>query len=178
MEAKQCYSLITKYYEEALTELFSSFGCEVVKCNQEVSNLTSEPLARIDAGTFDLEVILILNVPMTVLSLTYPVSGEIINIDDEALEDWLLELSNLLIGKVKSKLINHNCILQLGLPDAIFGGHLSSYQESSYDTTRVNLEVDGELIVTYIGVDFLCEHISFDEAKGESTYVEGDLELF
>jgi len=69
-------------------------------------------MAVIDTGSDELEVLLVLKMPFSVLSMTYPVIDNITSIDESKPEDWISELSNQLIRRVKTKLIEHNFFIK------------------------------------------------------------------
>jgi len=50
----------------------------------------------------------------------------IIDLDDESLEDWISELSNQLIGRLKAKRLKYDMQIDLGLPTSYFGADLDN----------------------------------------------------
>jgi hypothetical protein len=117
---------------------------------------------------------------MSVLALTYPIQGHITGVNEERLEDWISELSNQLIGRLKSKLIIHNCQVSLGLPTTYFGTDINDLFVSECDRVSIYFDLDGEVGACHISVETFSDELSFSQEIDESIDIlaEGDIELF
>jgi CheY-specific phosphatase CheX len=138
------------------------------------------PIACIDAGSIDLELIICLQFPVSVLALTYPVQEDITGVDEERLEDWISELSNQLIGRIKNKLLAHNCRVDLGLPTSYFGSDVSHLLSENGEIMSVYFDVDGETCAFHISIEVFEDDMVFtlDEAEDTDSLGDGELEMF
>ena len=184
MQAKDVVSQIEGMFEIACLGLFESLNCTVERVNLEDHELRSElgdaPIACIDAGSNEVELITGIQLPMSVLALTYPVQGNITGVNEEQLEDWISELSNQLIGRLKSKLITHNCQVTLGLPTTYFGTDINDLIVGDCERVSMYFDLDGEICACHISIETFNEEVSFSLEVDEDVDVlaEGDIELF
>jgi hypothetical protein len=70
----------------------------------------------IDAASDDLDLKLYLTASRSFLASTMPIMDACESLAAEFEEDWCLELANRFLGRLKNKLVSHNCILKMGLP--------------------------------------------------------------
>ena len=169
---------ILTLFSEASQDLLRGMNCEVSVLEDSLDDELDAPLAFIDAGSSDLEIQVGLELPMTVLALTYPVPS-MADVDDESLEDWISELSNQLMGRLKSKLIKHGQEITLGLPSTYFGVNLESVLSASQTHYTVNLNVDGEACTFHLGIETIGSDITYNEEETEGdVLMESELELF
>ena len=153
-------------------------NCNVFITEDTLDNQLDVPLAMIDAGSSELEIQVGLELPMAVLALTYPVPN-ISLISDESLEDWIAELSNQLMGRLKSKLMKHGQEIMLGLPSTYFGVDLDSVLYSSQTHYTINLNVDGEICSFHLGIETLSSDLVYHETNiDDDALMESELELF
>ncbi|MCO7224255.1 hypothetical protein [Pleionea sp. CnH1-48] len=180
MDRDTVHTHINSLFQTVCIEVFEAHGSSAVLCDQsDVDGLNSAPIAVIDAGSQDFEILALLVIPMSVLSLTYPMQDEIINVDESELEDWLGEFSNQTIGRLKNKLLNHNCRLDLGLPDTYFDSNLQEVLADKNKLTQYSFKIDQEYVNTYLGIEFLTDELRFDlEDTQDTSAGEGELELF
>jgi hypothetical protein len=166
-------------FEDSLKELLESLNCEVNMLPEHDAEWLDAPVSTIDAGSEDLEVKVALELPMSVLALTYPVPS-IQVVDDESLEDWISELANQLIGRLKSKLMRHNEEIMLGLPSTTFGIEIDELIDPGPTRCSSYIEVDGEPCAFHIGVEFFTDDICFvnETLEVEDMVMESELELF
>jgi len=95
-------------FEAVCVSLFESLNCTVRRIKNANNEPVDAPIACIDAGSIDLELMTGLELPMSVLSLTYPVEGDTREVGEAHLGDWIGELSNQLIGRLKVELSDHD----------------------------------------------------------------------
>ncbi len=167
-------------FEEACTGLLESLSNLAVKLDSSRDDLIDVPIACIDAGSNDLELIICLQFPVSVLALTYPIQADITGVDEERLEDWISELSNQLVGRVKNKLLSHNCLVDLGLPTSYFGSDVSHLLSKNGEIFSIYFDVDGETCAFHISIEVFEESLVFEleEDDDSESLDDGELELF
>ena len=171
---------IQEIFEESCTGLLASLSDLAVKLEASNEELIDVPIACIDAGSNDIELTLCLQFPVSVLALTYPVQEDITGVDEERLEDWISELSNQLVGRVKNRLLTHNCRVDLGLPTSYFGSDVSHLLSGNSEIMSMYFDVDGETCAFHMSVDVFEEDMEFtlQEADDSESLDDGELELF
>jgi len=167
-------------FEEACTGLLESLSDLAIKIDSSRGDLIEVPIACIDAGSHDIELIICLQFPVSVLALTYPIHADITGVDEERLEDWISELSNQLVGRVKNRLLTHNCQVDLGLPVSYFGSDVEHLLSQTGEIKSVYFDVDGETCAFHISVEVFEEDMVFTIAETEvlDALDDGELELF
>jgi len=105
---------------------FESMGCSVLKV-ENPSSWTGVLSAHIEAVSEDLSIQLLLIAPSPLLAQTMPVGDGYSVADPDLQKDWLNELANRFLGRLKNKLVSLGCILKIGLP--IGGGAVSGEEE-------------------------------------------------
>ncbi|MBT7442775.1 MAG: hypothetical protein HN790_02265 [Methylococcales bacterium] len=138
------------------------------------------PIACIDAGSTEVSVVLTLQLPMSVLAMTYPVQTDsIVNISEEKLEDWISEISNQLIGRLKSKLLSHDCTALIGLPAIYFGTEIDDLLAENGDRHNLYFDIDGEACGCIISTEIFDDAPSFSLSDNNiELMAEGEIELF
>ncbi|MCG8671324.1 MAG: chemotaxis protein CheX [Pseudomonadales bacterium] len=166
-------------FESCCCELFEPMAVSFTRVDPGEHLDEEDPIGVLDAGSQDVEITLCLQLPMHVLSLTYPSSGgTITNVSEEALEDWVAELCNQLIGKIKNNLLKFGVRMNIGLPSAYFGADLAEVLPQGTQLVYY-FSIDGEVLAATLVVDIkddglvLQEESGFDEGPGG-----GELELF
>jgi len=179
MRLTQIVEQIHEQFECACRDLFASLNCSLEPISESSHDFEHAPIACIDAGSSDIELNIGLELPMEVLALTYPVPN-IIDVDEESLEDWISELSNQLIGRLKAKLLKHNLQVDLGLPTSYFGADLDNLILADQHRLSLFFDLDGESCAFHIGIEIFAEDIDFslEEIKREDDLAESEIELF
>lgn len=179
-------SVFSELFAECCQEMFRGLDCEItakgnISADTEMI-IAGSPTSIIDAGSEDIELNLIMRMPYTVLAMTYPVSElGIAGVPDEMLEDWLSELGNLLMGKIKSRLARHQCEISMGLPTNYFGGEIEELPlEEGAERFDFAFDLDHELCGCVLDVSIYNPDLQFnlEEGEDEEEVVEGELELF
>ncbi len=178
-------------FESACVSLFKSMNCSPTRIYIEdaelISLLNKSPLAAIDAGSNEIEFNIAIQVPMAVLAMTYPLLGEIVlqenslsSVNDEQLEDWISEISNQLIGRLKTKLTKRNCYISLGLPSTYFGIDANYVLADDGKKITIYFDLDGVICACHISIEFFSDNIKFDEFNDDNIDIlpEGDIEFF
>lgn len=161
-------------------QLLESMGCTVAKVpfDSDSCNTEALPTARIDAGCDDFEITLTLQAPFPALTMTYPMQEDVFAIDEAELEDWLGELANRLMGKLKGQLLSRSCTLSVGLPVYYFG-EPPALVASDYDDGFL-YETDGEVFTVKVAIEFMREDIAMTQASESTAPViqDGELDFF
>ncbi len=179
MSQQSVISELHQMYLDASTELFRSLGCDIELVLEPSYEIRDVPVARIDAGSNDLELMLSLAVPLPVLSLSYP-GSHILEVSDALLESWIPELSNQLMGKLKNKLILRGHELHMGLPVSLFGREMAEILPEGYEHATFYFRLDGELFETCISIQLMDPNFALStEIMVDDSHVDdGELELF
>ena len=170
-------------FEEACAQLFESLNCQVTELESSAAVVIGAdvPIACVDAGSDEIEFLIAMQLPLSVLTMTYPVLGEGITlIKEDRLEDWISELSNQLVGRLKRKLISHDCSVVLGLPTTYFGADLDVLLQDNSERLTYFFGIDGEVCACTIALEVFNDATNYTiEANShEGEQNEGDLELF
>ncbi len=178
MEFNHC---VKEVFQGACVELFNSLDCSVACAERNDCGLYDAPVACVDAGSKEVELVLGLQMPISLLALTCPVNACIVAVGEEYLEDWISELSNQLIGRVKSKLSSNESDLQLGLPVTYYGADDSELMQQDEKIT-LYFELDGEVCACYLSVELLVKAEELNSSnyfqEGADDSIRGELELF
>lgn len=173
---------IRELFAESCAGLFESLDCEIAHCSLVEDEIQGAPTSVIDAGSEDIELNLIIRMPYSVLAMTYPVMDQDINaVSEEQLDDWLSELANLLMGRIKARLMKHQCQVMLGLPISYFGDEIDVTKiNQGFDRLDFPFEVDHELCECLLDIQIFNDDIVFTHAEDTEADVleEGDIELF
>ena len=166
MNSSEIAQHIQVLYETAFKELLGSFNCEVNYSDEPVHADLDVPVACIDAGSNELEITIGLELPMSVLAMSYPVP----NIGN-------VESTN---RSFKDKVDAAPAGNHLGLPNATFGVHLDDLIDTSPTRFTTYLDVDGQRCGFHIGIEFFTDDICFisEPEVTEDALMESEIELF
>ncbi|MCO7222820.1 hypothetical protein [Pleionea sp. CnH1-48] len=174
----QARELIYELYERSFIELFEDFDFKVSRVPSDIKTVNRCFVVSIDAGSSDIELVIYLYVTTTMLAFTHPEKEDVLEVDEKKLEDWAMELSNQLMGRLKNKLLSYDCTLQMGLPD-------SHFDESSEKLLKENAEfsewvfmIEDEMVGSQLSVNMIN---SIDLVKQEESGDDvdtGELEFF
>lgn len=179
MDAQANVQALSQLLDECCLELFEGFNCNITKTDEPITQSKDDPIAVIDAGSEKLDVTVILQLPISILALSYHTDVDITKVAEEVLEDWIAELSNQLIGKLKNRLLKYELRMTLGLPAAYFGADMTELmpKEKSYIASIFN--IDNELLEVIMAIDIIDESLSLSAPTQEDDGPgEGELELF
>lgn len=172
---------IRDVFETTCIEFFRSLNCSVVKRETGVDSIQSAPLSYIDAGSVDLEVVIILRAPLPVLSITYPglEIGNILAVSEEKLEDWVSEMANQLMGRFKNQMLSHGCKMQIGLPEFVYDASNAQLPIANHEPYHCFFDLDKECIECSLYLRVLNENMALTQPQPETGGVaDGELELF
>jgi len=160
---------IVELFDSACIKQIESLGCDIERV--DVLAHSEEVLrAYIEATSEDISVMLCLNVPKALLVHTMPASlGEG---DADIERDWVLELSNRFLGRLKNKLISHDCVLVMGLPQFCTDtGAQKSLQDKFVQAVRY-FKINNLVMECCLFIDIA------DDAKALSEYEDEDEDWF
>jgi len=148
--------------------------------DEEDEFLYDIPIASIDAGSQDVELIICLQLTPNTLARTYPVPDIAMPSDSKRVEDWQSELSNQLIGRLKSKLIAHNCTLSLGLPITYYNTGKDDLFPENSSKMSLFFNLDEETCACFISIETFSEIVtfSFDKIEDADISEPGAIDLF
>lgn len=179
MNTNAIVNILNEIFVSSCTNLFEELDCKVETVDGDQAALEGAPFGYIDAGSDDLELTVALRLPMTVLVMTYPICEDALNPDEETLEDWVSELTNQLIGKIKRRLLQHDCLLRIGLPMALFGANLDDAMPPSAIQLSTYMTVDKALCECRLAIEIFNENMEFSlNAQEDTGSSGGDLEFF
>lgn len=121
MEAVQVIPRIIGLFDSTCISQFESMGCEISNV-EDASDLSGHVsgshlvTSYIEAASENLSVKLFLTSPRALLSETMPGVEDLSMSTEQFQEDWNLELANRFLGRLKNKLVDHGCSLQMGIP--------------------------------------------------------------
>lgn len=177
MGREQVLQIIPDLFERSCYELFERFKCTLTPLSGIDFDTSDVPTARIDAGNDDLELIIMLHVPFTALSMTYPLRFVVDTIDEAELEDWISELSNRVLGKLKTKLRSYDCHLNTSLPLYFFGTNDMDAPPQKCEKFTFHFELDSEYFEASLFIEIFNEEIQFLEVPIAPKAVDdGDIE--
>jgi hypothetical protein len=174
--------------EQVIPYVFDLFESTCIKQFESINQIitrTEEPgtdphtlSAHISAGNEDLKTTLLLSVPHSLLLKTLPAMQGIASIDDEIVEDWLLELCNRLQGRLKNKLLDHDCVLKMGLPKRCSEEPKNLLERLGGKCICDRFELAGEILEAYLVVELLNPKMMLSpyEDEDEDWFSEGELE--
>jgi len=182
MNCEQAIEKIRDLFELTCIELFQQMDCTVKRLDDADVDVNAEalPMARIDAGAEDFELMISLRVPYSTLAMTYPVQEDIASLDEAQLEDWVSELSNRVVGKLNQGLIRHGSGLKIGLPNAHFSYCVDEDISDNWETFIFCFDIDSEWFEAAISIELLGSSIVFSESGNDnpSAVGEGEIDFF
>ena len=160
---------IIELFDSTCIKQFESLGCDVERVESlEHSNKVLR--SYIEATSEDLSVMLCLNAPMTLLLQTMPLNS---GVDNENLSrDWLLELSNRFLGRLKNKLISHNCVLKMGLPQFCINEEAQQSLQGKFVQALRYFKINNQVMECCLFIDIS------EDAKSLSEYEDEDEDWF
>jgi hypothetical protein len=102
---------------ESTTDLFGAFGVSVHQAPDE-GETPIRTLAMMGFGGDHLRGTLLLDADASVIAQSYPTPDAV---RPEDLDDWLAELANQLLGRVKNRLLRHGIVIQMSTPTVVSG---------------------------------------------------------
>lgn len=97
---------------------------------------------------------------------------------DRDVSDWMAELGNQLLGRIKNRLVGHGVVIELGTPAVLFGVEIQrQLGRGPVACERFVRSADGKLLI-HIDAN-ISEHFQILEAgEAEEAMPEGEMALF
>jgi CheY-specific phosphatase CheX len=130
---------------ETCETLLAGMGLEASHvASRESRDIGSEGrIAVIGFGGEALRGFLVLDLPPAVLSRTHPRHSH----DEADLEDWVGELSNLMLGRIKARLLPYDVVIQLSTPLVVTGKGKCVEQADAHSVVHTFVAHEGEFHV-------------------------------
>lgn len=177
MNHNDSISFLYEQFEESCFSLFEGLECAVNFAEKPEAGTEGSFIAMIDAGSNDVELRLFLRMPFSVLALTYPIP-DIIDIEEEKLEDWMAELSNMLIGKIKAKLLKYDIQVKIGIPESFYDVDIDAIAPEGFESKTYYFDIDSVIVEGRIYVDLLVDELDLQQLADDDETDEGELEMF
>lgn len=177
-------SVVVEQLSASCEELFENYGLklsliESISGSILVDN-TSDIIGLLGASAEGLRASAAIQTSFGILQKTYPAKLE--GLEEQKLQDWIGELSNQLIGRLKNKMLPYGCELTLGVPAVIQGSNLKTVlpKRSEITTYRYSTETGDDV---YLFLSTLIDENSFnlyspDESSEEELMTEGEFIFF
>jgi hypothetical protein len=166
---------IIELFDSTCIKQFESLGCDIAKVELQ-GNCEDVLRAYIDASSENVSVMLCLNVPRALLLETMPFKGK--DGYDSLLIDWVLELSNRFLGRLKNKLVDHGCDLKMGLPIFCADSEIQSSLQDKFTQADRYFEVNNKTMECCLFLDVKndADQLSEYEDEDEDWFEESELE--
>lgn len=180
MNNSQFAALVSDVYKKSFIEIMANYQCEAYESEDSAELMEFCSSVSVDAGAKDFEMGIALRMPYSSLEKSIPSNADDGLVDEGQLEDWLCEISNLLIGAVKAELLKRNCRLQIGLPQCNADNDLQDIIPSGYQHVKYTFSVAHERCESIVSLQFLEEQIDCSEFEitDDNEVERSELELF
>jgi len=162
-------------FDSTCIKQFESLGCDIAMVRTQ-SHSEDFLRAYIEAVSEDVSVMLCLNVPRLLLVETMPFDGA--SDDDSLLVDWVLELSNRFLGRLKNKLVDHGCSLKMGLPVFCVDTAMQRSLKDKFTQADRYFEINNKVMECHLFIDVsgAADPLSEYEDEDEDWFEESELE--
>lgn len=143
---------ILSLFESACLKLFQRMHCTVHRLGSSGAPQTW-PAALVEASSSELRVTLLLRMPDGLLNETMPMNLGMKNIRREDQIDWLSELANQALGRLKNKLLNHGCTLSMGLPKPCDERQLSEFEFRPGEKHMMHFAVNKHIVECALSIN-------------------------
>ena len=164
--------IVDAVVRSATIELFASYGVAAAPVDLAVNaiiNPQHELLGSISFTAPSLRGVLLLSAANRTLAKVAHESPE-----SALLRDWMRELTNQLMGRIKNRLSRYQLVLQAGLPGVV-DGRMFEQSAKGASFRYAFRTLTGEIFVILVG-DFDLSALTFSTVQ--STAEEGDVILF
>ncbi len=164
-------------FETACGKEFESIHSAFIEV-QECHLQPTDPSVYISAGNDHLKITLLMRVPHAILHNTLPAMEVYAAMEDEILEDWLLEMSNRLLCRIKNKLLDHDCNLKMGLPKATNVKIRALFDAQTTALCSRYFMLDSKVLESHLRVDILEPDFTLSrfEDEDEEWFPESELQ--
>ena len=175
--------LVSEVYKKSFLNIMENYHCDVIECDvndpsKHKGTLEFSSTASIDAGAKDFEMCIALKMPYATLEHSMPSRSDTHIVDEGELEDWLCEISNLVVGCVKEELLRRNCRLQIGLPNCAAGKELKNIIPEGYKHSTYHFTVQHEYCESVVSLMFFEDKIECATEEKTDRSIRSELEVF
>lgn len=167
-------------FETTCVKQFQSIDREITRVNSKAQDTGELCSAHISATNEDMMTTLLLRIPRQTLINTLPRMGDMAPyLGEELLLDWHQELCNRLLGRLKNKLLDHECLLRMGLPPHVCPkDYLDTWQQQPGKKICYAFELEGAVIECHLCVNLLNPDLvmSLYEDEDEDWFDESELQ--
>ncbi len=167
-------------FEASSHDVFESLGCSVVRV-ETAEEKVNPPCAYIEARSDELDMLLLLRGPMTVLEQTLPTKGDGKSVSENDLNDWISELANRFMGNLKNKLLVYDHRLKMGTPNSESNVGLERFNVNDFTSRVLYFDTGSDVFECALYSKPLTEHLHFiyhEPAHYGQKNDDGDLEIF
>jgi hypothetical protein len=166
METVPLIPRIIELFDSTCIKQFESLGCDMERVSQ--ADGSNDLLAAdIEAVSNDLRLKLHLSVPKSLLLQLLPAGSGVQLQDQSLLDDWILELSNRFLGRLKNKLVSHDCSLQMGLPSAYVVSEVAPVLRDGEEQVLRFFEINKQTMACCLSIEVLKPDLSLSEYEDE-----------
>ena len=199
MEIVKVIPRIIELFDSTCIKQFESMGCKIKQVEQtsglmgKDEDSSGSVVAFIEAASLDISVKLFLKTPRALLDQTMPRLGDCVDTVASLQEDWNLELANRFLGRLKNKLVDHDCVMKMGLPELCSDSEYRKgsstnaekvvrlflvYRGGSPGGKKGAATVGGEVMECCIYINLLNEFMTLTdhEDEDEDWFAESELE--
>ncbi len=176
MNKQQIISQINAIFEQSCRDVFTGLDCAFLDAKPPESDVVASTV-EIDASSSDLYLDLQLQIPKAILQLSHPMRDSDIDMNDEVIQDWNLELANRILGKVKGRLATRAGQLKLGLPVQKQQTDDDHVNDNANSTTMF-FEIEHEVFACQLRIEILNDKLELETTEEDALESEGELELF
>lgn len=158
--------------------LFQALDCPLFALNEPSSMLDNAPKATISARSDALELTLVIQVPLEVLAQTYRAGAITQETAEPALSDWICELVNQMMGRLKNKLLPRGCRVILALPQSSWDLEIDDDLPADAIRSSHFYEAGMSDLAWFLDIRLLDPNLQLTEAAAMESVEEGGMEIF
>ena len=147
-------------FEHSCLDVFDSLGCEAVKV-ESFQEEKHPPCAWIEAASDELQMVLLLRGPISIIEQTHPAAQQSYSISQEDLDDWIAELANRFMGQLKNKLLVYDHCLKMGMPQSQVDLNPKSFADKADVSQALYFNSGKEVLECSLHAKILGEMVAF-----------------
>ena len=181
ISSDQVIPRIVELFDSTCIKQFESLGHDInLSPGSEQNEFVGDDMfyAHINATSEDLSASLVISLPKATLEATIPDLVKALDNYESFLVDWALELANRLMGRLKNKLISHECILNMGIPDPCNREQALAYEAKEGEAIVYHCSLQNHDFRCHLLVDMTNRNMTMDdhEDEDEDWFDESELE--
>ncbi len=159
---------VLSLFETTCIKQFESINRKITRVEAPGVMTGERRAAFISCANEDMKVGLLLCMSERALINTMPSMGDLApDLCEEMLQDWLHEQCNRLMGRLKNKLLDHQCSLRMGLPQPCPKDYMGVMQQQQGEKICEYYELDGEVIECHLCVHRLNPQMVLEQYEDE-----------